>query len=492
MNLQTLLDSKNVPDVNLVGIAEHTADVLPGSLFLSVGGDVDAQRAHIETALASGAAAVLCQGDELTGLFDTIPCISVPGLANRRGELAAIFYGHPSAAMTCVGVTGTNGKTSVAYHIADLYEQVGKHCGYAGTLGWGLLDNLQDSGMTTANAVMLQRQLATFRDSDAVAASLEVSSHALAQGRAHDVELDFGVFTNLSRDHLDYHGSETAYADAKRKLFTDWSLRAAIINNDDEFGRQLLSQCRMPVVSYGRDADWSWRYESAGVGLEVTWQTPVGQYEAFLPVLADYAVANITAAVATLVADGESPESVFSKLGSLRSIPGRMQMITLADSVERAGVLPTVIVDYAHTPDALEKALRALRPFCDGELICVVGCGGDRDVGKRSLMGAIASRVADQSWFTSDNPRSEDPTRIIEQMRDGVNADRLDSVTVCTDRHSAILGSVTRANAGDIVVIAGKGHENYQEQEGQRRPFDDALEARQALESYPAQRQEVH
>ena len=499
MNLQTLIKSSHAPDIELLGMAEHTADVEPGFLFLSSGHDSEVRRQHVRAAINFGAVAILCDENSHVQPPDSVPSIGIADLASRKGELAALFYGHPSATLNCIGVTGTNGKTSVAYHIADLYERVGSHCGYSGTLGWGMLDALNgadgSAGLTTANAVMLQRQLASFKSAGASAAALEISSHALAQERARDVELNVGIFTNLSRDHLDYHGTEAAYADAKRKLFTQWPLRTAVVNSDDEFGRSLMSECRMPVVTYGVGGDWSWQYEESGVGLEVVWQTPFGQFEATLPVLADFAVANITAAIVTLTEDGHAPRVLFEHVGQLRGIPGRMERISPSLEGVDSDTLPTVVVDYAHTPDALYKALAALRTFCvdsKRRLICVVGCGGDRDRGKRAIMGSVATKSADQAWFTSDNPRTENPHMIIKDMYEGVDAQQEKCVVECADRRAAILGSISQAGANDIVLIAGKGHESYQEIDGQRYPFDDRIESQLALNSYISQQREMH
>jgi len=472
MNLSSLLNDASAPEIPLAGLSEHTAEILPGYGFIGVAVDPDVLARHCLAAQNNGAVVVLhdsAEVNELDGV--SVPLVRVPGLSVQRGGLAARFYGDPSAAMTCVGVTGTNGKTSVAYHIADLSSRLGAPMGYAGTLGWGGLDDLRDSDMTTPNAVALQRELAALHEQGMAGAALEVSSHALAQDRAADVQFDYAVFTNLTRDHLDYHGTHQAYGAAKTKLFSRWPLRAALINVADPFGAQLVAQTEVPVVSYGTGGDWSWQARPQANGLQIAWDTPQGRFELQLPLVADYAVANVTAAAATMVSMGHAAVAVFEQLPHMRPVPGRMEVVA------RPG-MPRVVVDYAHTPDALGKVLDALRAFCAGRLICLIGCGGDRDVGKRPLMGAAAEQGADVVWLTSDNPRSEAPADIIADMRKGIRT----QVHECIDRGQAIREALSQACAQDVVLVAGKGHETCQEIDGQLLPFDDRQVVAEALE----------
>jgi len=475
MNLQLLIAGDNVPDLELAGLCEHTGEVRPGFAFIAVAANDEVFDAHCDAAVSAGAVVILCAPDQAVRAVDaSVPVVAVADVAARRGELAAAFYGDPSSRQQCIGITGTNGKTSVAYHLADLSNALGEPMGYCGTLGWGSLEELRGGEMTTANAVALQRNLAAMADDGMGRVALEISSHALDQQRARDVHIDVGVFTNLTRDHLDYHGTVEAYGAAKSRLFTDWSLRCAVISVDDGFGCELAEKARCPVVTYGAGADWQWRAERDSDGLRVLWNTPHGELSAMLPVVANYAVANVTAAVIALVEMGHAPAEVVEAAAALRAVPGRMELI----SVSRRAA--TAVVDYAHTPDALEKALAALRRFAAGRLICVVGCGGDRDRGKRALMGAAASAGADRVWLTSDNPRSEDPQAIIEDMLEGVGAAD-GTVSVCIEREHAIRAAIEAAHIGDVVLIAGKGHEDYQEIAGMRLPFDDRLIARQSL-----------
>ena len=491
MNLQTLLADDTVPELELRGLAEHTAEIAPGFAFVCVRSN-EANEAndatlvqHCETAVARGAVAILYDPETplAQNQITPVPVIAVQGLRADRGALAARFYADPSADQLCIGVTGTNGKTSVVFHLADISTRLGQPMGYSGTLGWGSLDELHDVNMTTGNAVALQRQLAFMRDAGMSRVALEVSSHALAQDRAGTVHFDYAIFTNLSRDHLDYHGTEAAYAAAKKKLFTQWPLQVAVINVDDEFGAALVADCPCPVVTYGKAGQWRWQTSSIvedneeAQGFAVTWQTPVGEYQVQLPMVADFAIANITAAMATLVAIGHSADEVFASLSGLRWVPGRMEVVGASDHG------PTVVVDYAHTPDALVKVLAALRGFCRGQLICVVGCGGDRDTGKRPLMGAAAANGADLVWLTSDNPRSEPAADIIAAMRSGIDGDSDDgSIHTCVDRKRAIHQALVEADPADVVLVAGKGQEDYQEIEGQRLPFDDRLVVQQLLQ----------
>ncbi len=475
MNLQTLLVDERAPSLELDGLCEHTAEVAPGFAFIGVAANDETLKEHCTAAARQGAVAMLCPSERAAALHDSaLPVVGVADLDARRGELAARFYGDPSSALACVGVTGTNGKTSVAYHVADCAALAGLRLGYSGTLGWGALDALEMDAMTTANAVALQRRLATLRDRGFAGVAMEVSSHALDQKRADAVAFDVGVFTNLSRDHLDYHGTFEAYGEAKARLFEAFELDAAVINIDDEFGRSLSKRASGTVITYGRDAEWRWRRDVVDGGADVRWTTPVGEFEARVPMIADYAIANLTAALAALSALGHAPGEIVDRLDSVRAVPGRMEMFGEAGQ-------PTVVVDYAHTPDALTKVLDALRAVCRGRLACVVGCGGDRDRGKRPQMAAAAA-TADRVWLTSDNPRSEAPEDILADMRAGLAGNQLANVVTCIERDAAIGEAIRASQAGDIVLVAGKGHEDYQEVAGQRLPFDDRVEVVKALE----------
>ena len=456
--------------LEITGLAEHQDEVQPGFAYLAVAAPARA-REYATRAAANGAALVLSE-HELAGAF-AVPVVRVPRLSAQRGELARRFYGDPSRRMTCVGVTGTNGKTSVAYHLAQLSTALGEPAAYSGTLGWGSIDNLQPAETTTANAVALQRRLAAMQADGCQRAMLEISSHALSQDRAAAVTFKVGVFTNLTRDHLDYHGTMEAYGAAKARLFEDWPLDLAVLNADDDFSRQLETNTRAAVVTFGEHGDWRWRIDrDPQSGVSVEWVSPVGPLHARLALGADFLVANLTAALATLAGLGHGQKELQDALANVRSVPGRMQVLPQVPG------RPLVVVDYAHTPDALEKALRVLRTQARGRLICVFGCGGDRDEGKRALMGAVAAASADGVVLTSDNPRSEDPQAIINAVAEGLGGA---SYCALADRAAAIRVAIEEAAADDIVLIAGKGHEDYQEVGGRRLPFDDRVVAGQVM-----------
>ena len=477
MKLEALLegvvdiDLKGFADLELNGVAEHTDDVGRGDLFLALGSDPEVLRTRAREALVRGAVMVLSEVP--VGLRENLV---VTNLASLRGRIATVFYQDPSSELDVIGVTGTNGKTSVCFHIAAMSGELGLPCGYSGTLGWGFPHELHQGSLTTANAAALQRQLAAMLDEGACRAAVEVSSHALHQDRAKDVRFDIGIFTNLSRDHLDYHQSMEAYGNAKLKLFTETGIQTAILNQDDPYTEEIRRHVDCNVVTFGSTGDWSWRRMTVAGETRVVWESPAGCIEAGLGVHADFAIDNLTAALAALYVLGHDRAELESVLSHVPQVPGRLELVSTAQTS------PAVFVDYAHTPDALDKVLMALKPLAraaGGRLICVVGCGGDRDTGKRPQMGAVATRWSDVTWLTSDNPRSEDPLSIIAGIRAGVGMGR---VVECVDRGEAILAAVREAEAGDVVLIAGKGHEDYQEIQGARLPFDDRQVARQAIE----------
>ncbi len=458
--------------LDVTGLAEHQDEVEPGFAYLAVASPEQAL-VYARAAVANGAVLVLAEQALPAPL--PVPVLVIPRLAAQRGELASRFYGDPSRRMTCVGVTGTNGKTSVAYHLAQLSGAMAEPAGYSGTLGWGRVEALAEAATTTANAVALQRQLAGLLSQGCLRAMLEVSSHALSQGRADAVAFKVGVFTNLTRDHLDYHHTMEAYGAAKARLFQDWSLDLAVLNADDEFARELAGKLRAPVVTYGHAGDWRWHLSDApDGGVNVEWVSPVGPLRTTLAVGAEFVVANLTAALATLAGLGHDRSQLQDALAALGPVPGRMQVVPGGQDK------PRVIVDYAHTPDALHKALDALRSRTRGRLVCVFGCGGDRDEGKRPLMGEVAGELADHVVLTSDNPRSEDPERIIEAIAAGVGET---AHCVIPDRAAAIAAAIQSAAGDDVVLVAGKGHEDYQELADRRVPFDDCAVARSALEA---------
>lgn len=452
----------------VAGLSEESALVRRGDVFIACASDPNQRARHIKQALENGAVGLVIDAQSAAAQVPVLPVIQVADLALARGALAADFYAHPSHALECVGITGTNGKTSIAYHVANLSNLLGVSSGYIGTLGNGVLGRLAPTSMTTPPPVTLQRLLAEYTHQGLRRVACEISSHALDQDRAKHVALNVGVFSNLTRDHLDYHQSMEQYAEAKSKLFTGWPLQLAVINADDELGRRLITCCRADeVISFGAAGDIAWRATGVRRGMHVLFDTPWGRLETTLPVAAEFALANVAASLGVLLGLGHRIDELREVLPQLQPIPGRMQVID-----GKFGT-PKVIVDFAHTPDALKKVLSALAAQCRGRLICIVGCGGDRDQGKRATMGAVAVNGADRVWFTSDNPRSEDPQGIVEDMQASLSAQQLTKVTALIDRGEAISQAVANAGSDDIVLIAGKGHEDTQEIQGTKHAFSD-------------------
>ncbi|HEX8979565.1 MAG TPA: UDP-N-acetylmuramoyl-L-alanyl-D-glutamate--2,6-diaminopimelate ligase [Parasulfuritortus sp.] len=463
----------------LPGLRHLTADsrrVCPGDVFLALPGAVHDGRDHIQAAVSAGAAAVLWEPDGYAwpvGL--AVPNFPVPDLKGRAPAIAAAWWCDPSQALWMTGVTGTNGKTSCSHWLADAFGRLGRKTAVIGTLGNGFPGELQGASHTTPDAVTLQGLLAGYRNAGAVGVAMEVSSHALDQGRVEGVAFDVAVLTNLSRDHLDYHGDMTAYAHAKTRLF-DWpGLKWAVLNLEDELGKRLhkgLAGRDVHCLSYGLGVGdirgEALRLSADGLAMEV--ETPWGRGELRTGLVGRFNAANLLACLGALLAANISLADALAALEPTRSVAGRMQRLG-------GGALPTVIVDYAHTPDALEKTLATLRDLTAGRLVCVFGCGGGRDKGKRPLMGEAAARLADRVVVTSDNPRHEAPADIVADILVGMPAGQ----QVELDRAAAIRAAIAGATPGDVVLIAGKGHEDYQEIEGVRRPFSDVAEAERAL-----------
>ncbi len=460
--------------------ANLTADsrrVREGDIFLAWPGSVHDGRAHIAAAVEAGAAAVVWDPTDFSWPFDVrVENFALAGLARQAAALAVEWYGDPSRNMWSIGVTGTNGKTSCSHWMAEALTRAGRKTAIVGTLGNGFVDALEGSRHTTPDAVTLQGLLAGFVAVGADALAMEVSSHALDQGRVTGMHFDVAVLTNLSRDHLDYHGDMEAYAAAKSRLFSWSGLKAAVLNADDALGARLAKALigRVPqVLTYGIDQGdiHTAALQMDADGLRFTLVTPWGAAAVRSPLLGRFNAENLLATAGALLASGLSLVDVAVQLEQLAPVAGRLQVLPR----ESGG--PRVIVDYAHTPDALEKVLATLRPLTAGRLCCVFGCGGGRDRGKRALMGEAVASGADCAIVTSDNPRHEDPQSII----DAILAAMPTGQRTLIDRGAAILAAIAEAGPDDVVLIAGKGHEDYQEIGGQRLPFSDAAVARQAL-----------
>ncbi len=470
-----------VAGLQLAGLDIDSRSVEPGDAFLACPGTVSDGRDYINEAIANGASVVFYEAEAAELEEQSVPMIAVDSLAEKVSEVSAHYFSHPSRAMRCIGVTGTNGKTSCAFWIAHLLKLSGGKAAMVGTLGYGVVGDtdLTPTGHTTPDPVRIQAMLAELQQQSVQHTVMEVSSHSLDQHRVAAVEFDVALLTNLSRDHLDYHGDMESYGEAKARLFDFDSLHGMVLNIDDAFGRSLLE--RLPcdkVITYGLnsvDADLRVQdltYNASGASGELL--TPWGSRKFSAPVFGDFNVANLLGVVAVVSASGYEFADVVDKLPSLPIPPGRLQKV----SVSEVDVCPAVFVDYAHTPDALEKVLGTLKPLAKGRLWCVFGCGGDRDKGKRALMGKAAADYADVCVVTSDNPRSENPQAIIDDIGKAFSGSEY---LQFIDRAEAIRHAVASATTEDVILIAGKGHENYQEISGVRHDFDDVVVAQNAM-----------
>jgi len=457
--------------------------VRPGDVFVALPGRRSDGRRHIGDAVAAGAAAVVCEaGGEAPAC--SVPIREVEGLVRCVGLLAAAWYGDPSSKLVVVAVTGTNGKTSCTQWIARGLAESGRKSAVIGTLGSGIVEpgregvTLASFGLTTPDAISLQRMLAAFVEAGVEVVAMEVSSIGIDQGRIDGLTVHTAVFTNFSRDHLDYHGDERAYLGAKLRLFAWPGLRMAIINGDDPIAPVVIDTVPegVPTIAFGQlpgEHGWrarkklsAWQIAEGTSSMAVSIGGDFGRAQIEFGVLGRFNVVNATAVAATWISLGMPFDEAMSCLRTLRPIPGRMQRI-------ESGGSPLVVVDYAHTPDALMSVLQALRPVASargGFLWCVFGAGGDRDAGKRPLMGLVAERHADRVVITSDNPRSETPFRIASDIRAGLTREPW---LTELDRREAIARTLRIAAPADVVLVAGKGHEDYQEIQGVRHPYSD-------------------
>lgn len=464
--------------LTITGLSLDSRQVQPGVLFAALRGAQQDGHRYIPAAAEAGAPAALVEEPVADAL---IPTLVVPELRHRLGEIAARLYGHPSRSLHVTAVTGTNGKTTVSQLYAQLVRGVGYACGTIGTLGASTDGRVESSLHTTPDPISLQRVLAEWAGEAVPFVSMEASSHALEQGRMAGVEVDTAVFTNLTRDHLDYHGDMQAYGDAKARLFDFPSLRVAIVNGDDPFSDALTARVQehTKVIAFGERNDKADVRISKVVadenGLRFHLASPWGTGAMRCSLIGAFNVANVVAALVAALESGLPLDALEGALGTLSAVPGRMQPLHHAGG-------PLVVIDFAHTPDALQQVLATLRELCAGRLIVVFGCGGDRDRGKRPLMGAAVSAVADLAVITSDNPRSEEPRAIIRDIETGMQGE----YRVCVDREDAIRTAIELGSSGDCVLIAGKGHEAFQIVGAERRPFDDAAIAREHLEGIAA------
>ncbi len=487
-----MFDLKQLKNLN-VTIARLVSDsraVQAGDTFVAYPGTHSDGRRFIAQAIASGANAVIWDAQDFKWNDEwQLPNLAVHDLRHQAGVIADYVYAQPSLKLWMVGVTGTNGKTSISHWLAKAFSGVERKCAMLGTLGNGFTGVLQTTLNTTPDALVLHGLLGEFVAQGAQAAVMEVSSHALTQGRVNAVHYDVALLTNLTRDHLDYHGDMQSYAAAKRRLF-DWaSLKHAVLNLDDAFGAELaesLKDASVEIVGYGLSNASLQLAERLGIrmvygnvtqmdayGLNLRLHTSWGGAELHSKLIGRFNAANLLGALAVLLVSRVTLEDAVRELSLQKAVAGRMQNLG-------GKAAPAVVVDYAHTPDALEKVLVALREVTaasGGKLICVFGCGGDRDKGKRPMMGTVASKFADVRIVTSDNPRGENPNAIIEAIVAGMSGD----YQVIEDRARAITHAIEKAKPNDTVLLAGKGHEDYQEIAGVRHPFSDSEIASRAL-----------
>lgn len=456
--------------LQLLDVTELTLNsrkVTIGSVFVAVKGHQVDGRRFIDDAIASGASLVLAEADGVAE-HGTITrnqqayVIYLTQLNAMLSQLAGRFYHHPDQQLALYAVTGTNGKTTISQLLAQWANLLGYQAGVMGTTGNGLLNNLQPAANTTGSAIEIQQTLAQLVDLGADFAAMEVSSHGLVQHRVADLHFKASIFTNLSRDHLDYHGDMASYAQAKQSLFTQHDCGKAIINVDDAVGREWLLS--LPdAVAVATDAEavvahtgpklWATEVIYSTQGVTVSFDSSWGAGVFTAPLVGSFNASNLLLALATLLATGHDLAKLLATAAELSAVIGRMEVFQSSDK-------PMVVVDYAHTPDALEKALQALRVHCDGKLWAIFGCGGDRDAGKRPMMAQAAERLADIAVLTDDNPRSEEPSAIMKDMVAGLT--QPEQAHIIHDRRSAIAFAVEQAQTNDIILVAGKGHEDYQ------------------------------
>ncbi|MCZ6501777.1 MAG: UDP-N-acetylmuramoyl-L-alanyl-D-glutamate--2,6-diaminopimelate ligase [Gammaproteobacteria bacterium] len=481
-----LPDQHDLPKLVIQGITDDSRMVEQGDLFIAVPGMTVDGRDFIKDVEARNAAGVLCESPA-PQVEISIPVVAIENLKTRTGDIAGRYYGNPSSQLLVVAITGTNGKTSCSHFVSQGLSIMGARCGVIGTMGYGTLTDTNGdlasnehpwslkttspaAGLTTPGPINLQKHLAYLVNDSCTAVALEASSHGLEQGRLNGTQIDVAVFTNMTRDHLDYHKDFEGYQKSKQKLFAWEGLKTAIVNRDDEFGQKLCQSISDGVEVFstsisGSEADIYCRdihLDNDGLSFGVS--SPWGEATIKSPLMGRFNAHNLLSTLAVLGSQGYAFDETIRAISNIGMVKGRMEVI-------RNAYQPTVVIDYAHTPDALEKALQATREHCGGELWCVFGCGGDRDKGKRPQMGEIASQVASHVMITDDNPRSESSMVIANDIFKGVvpGAD----VEIETNRRAAIWKVLSKADPGDVVLIAGKGHEEYQEVLGKKLAFSD-------------------
>ena len=486
--LNQIAEVSKSTDCDITSITLDSREVVAGTLFVALKGTQQHGMAYAKTAEKQGALAIIWEADDALNASDLsntslqIPCFKVENLRECLGVVADRFYDSPSSSLKLIGITGTDGKTSVSHFLAQAIS----NCAVIGTIGIGTLDSLQKATHTTPDVLTVHKNLAQLKKQEIEAVAMEVSSHALDQKRVENVDFDVAVLTNLSRDHLDYHGTLEAYAEAKEKLFYRKCLKAVVVNLDDKFGREIADKATSDIIAYGvNDVDVSSslvdtltarnvHLSSNGISADISYKDQSAKIQA--SVLGRFNLSNLLASLGAMLALGWSLGDAIQQLNKVETVEGRMEKVSDSDVL--------AVVDYAHTPNALKTVLQALREHTQNKLICVFGCGGDRDTGKRPLMAEVAEQFADVVIVTDDNPRTENPQKIMQDIVAGFKKPEL--ALVEHDRATAISNALSQAKTGDAVLIAGKGHENVQILATGTVPFSDKDEANKVLQELVA------
>lgn len=457
-------------DCEIKELTSDSREVSHGSLFVALSGQKTNGEKYIDEAIARGAKAILVEASERPA-SKNVPIIRVPNLNAMLPDLAERFYGVKASGIALIGVTGTNGKTSCTHFLSAIYQQLGIKCGILGTLGWGFLGKLNEAKLTTPGLLTLYRQIHQLHKEGATHIAMEVSSHAIHQSRIAGLPFKIGAYTNLTQDHLDYHGTMENYAAAKYQFLAQSLTNKLAINQEDNYGKLWIEnlKSRHPTIGFAtKPLDGAALYASdvqlLPDGMKATINTTDDEAEIILPLLGLFNLSNALAVIATLLLDGYRLSDFIHFFNELKGVPGRLQLLGGGDH-------PLIAIDYAHTPDALEKVLLALRAHTTNRLICVFGCGGDRDKTKRPMMGKIAAKLADFVILTNDNPRSEDPLTIIDEIKSGMPITQ--TIDIIPDRSKAIQNSIQYARKGDVILIAGKGAERFQHIGNESFPFQD-------------------
>lgn len=482
MNLRKLLQSSAIApglvDTEISSLCFDSRQAEPGSLFFALPGKNSDGKAFIQQAAEHGASAAVAE----KALPDSpCPVVIVPDARVAMGDIAASFFEHPDRSLKCVGVTGTNGKTTTTFLIRHIFENAAKRCGLIGTIQYIVANKERPASHTTPESIDIHKILSEIRETGGSAVAMEVSSHAIVQNRVRGVEFDAAVFTNLTQDHLDYHGSMDSYFEAKAGLFEALASQKnkkgrAIVNLDDRYGKMLVDQFskRLKILTFGRSVHAEFRASAVRQELNGTTFTLEARGKSYLvrlPLIGMFNVYNALAAIAATITCGVEIRTAINALAAAPQVPGRLERVPAKRNFQ-------VFVDYAHTDDALKNVLRTLRELNPSHIITVCGCGGDRDRAKRPLMAAAASELSDHTIITSDNPRSEDPDAILQDMQSGLRGRAHEKIT---DREAAIRRAIELIGPGGIVLIAGKGHEKFQEFADAKIPFDDVAIAEKAI-----------